>query len=257
MDGCPGGWKPFSEALDLDYIAVCGKNGIKPCRYKQWVIPPEHNAEFVCHMEDVLALYHEPYDPLYRMVCLDETSKQLIKETCQPLPAQPGQARRYDYEYERNGTRNLFIFSEPLAGWRHVKVTERQTKRDWPHRMQQLVDGLYPEAERIHVVLDNLNTHNPTMLYEIFEAAEAGRLLGRLELHHTPKNGSWLNMGKIEFSVLTGQCLNRRIRDEETLRQEVAAWEASRNTCATAGNWQFTTDDARTRLAQWYPSIDA
>ena len=208
-------------------------------------------------MEDVLALYHEPYDPLYPMVCFDETSRQLIKETRLPLPAQPGHVQRYDYEYERNGTRNLFMFSEPLAGWRHVKVTERRTKRDWAHCMQQLADELYPEAERIRVVLDNLNTHNPAALYEVFEAAEARRLLTKLEFHYTPKHGSWLNMAEIEFSVLTRQCLDRRIPDEETLRQEIAAWEASRNTYAAAVTWQFTTDDARIKLAQLYPSIDA
>lgn len=207
-------------------------------------------------MEDVLELYHEPYDPRYPIVCFDESSKQLIKETRQPLPAQPGQVRRYDYEYERNGTRNLFMFSEPLTGWRHVKVTQRRTKHDWAHCMQQLVDEFYPEAERIRVVLDNLNTHTPAALYETFEAAEARRLLRKLEFHYTPKHGSWLNMAEIEFSVLTRQCLDRRIPDADTLHQEIAAWEASRNANASTVNWQFTTDDARIKLAQLYPSIN-
>jgi len=220
------------------------------------VIPPHENAEFVYHMEDVLGLYHEPYDSRYPMVCFDESSKQLIKETRQPLPAQPDQVRRYDYEYERNGTRNLFMFSEPLTGWRHVKVTQRRTKRDWARCMQQLVDEFYPEAERIRVVMDNLNTHTPAALYETFEAAEARRLLDKLEFHYTPKHGSWLNMAEIEFSVLTRQCLDRRIPNAKTLHQEIAAWEASRNANASTVNWQFTTDDARIKLAQLYPSIE-
>ena len=228
---------------------------MKPWRYKRWVIPPHANAESVCRMEDVLELYHEPYDPRYPIVCFDESSKQLIKETRQPLPAQPGQVRRSDYECDRNGTRNLFMFSEPLTGRRHVKVTQRRTKRDWAHCMQQLADEFYPEAERIRVVLDNLNTHTPAALYETFEAAEARRLLRKLEFHYTPKHGSWLNMAEIEFSVLTRQCLDRRIPDAETLCQEIAAWEASRNANASTVNWQFTTDDARIKLAQLYPSI--
>lgn len=208
-------------------------------------------------MEDVLALYHEPYDPLYPMVCFDETSKQLIKETRVPLPAEPGQVQRYDYEYERNGVRNLFLFSEPLAGWRHIKVTQRRTKRDWAWCIKQLVDQFYPDAICIRVVLDNLNTHNPAALYEVFEPAEARRLLDKLEFHYTPKHGSWLNMAEIEFSVLTRQCLDRRIPDADTLRQEVGAWEAGRNTNATKVNWRFTTQDARIKLKRLYPSFDA
>jgi hypothetical protein len=220
------------------------------------VIPPRENAEFVYHMEDVLALYHQPYNPAYPLICFDEASKQLVKETRQPLPAQPGQVQRYDYEYERNGTRNLFMFSEPLSGWRHVEVTQRRTKQDWAHCMRQVVDEMFPEAECIRVVLDNLNTHNPAALYEFFDAAEARRLLDKLEFHYTPKHGSWLNMAEIEFSVLTRQCLDRRIPDAETLCSEVAAWEKARNAQASSINWQFTTEDARIKLAQLYPSID-
>jgi transposase len=220
------------------------------------VIPPKENAEFVWHMEDVLALYHEPYDPRYPLVCFDETSKQLIKEKRQPVPTQPGQVARYDYEYERNGTRNLFIFFEPLAGWRHVKVTKRRTKRDWAICMQELVDDFYPNAERIRVVLDNLNTHTPAALYETFEPAEARRILNKLEFHYTPKHGSWLNMAEIEFSVLTRQCLDRRIPDAATLCAEIAAWEAARNSKATTVNWRFTTADARIKLERLYPSND-
>jgi len=208
-------------------------------------------------MEDVLTLYHEPYDPLYPMVCFDETSKQLIQETRLPLPAEPGQVQRYDYEYERNGVRNLFLFLEPLAGWRHVQVTQRRTKKDWACCMKQLVDEFYPDALRIRVVLDNLNTHNPAALYEVFEPAEARRLLDKLEFHYTPKHGSWLNMAEIELSVLTRQCLDRRIPDATTLCQEVDAWETERNIKATKVNWRFTTQDARIKLKRLYPSFDA
>jgi hypothetical protein len=220
------------------------------------VIPPQESAEFVYRMEDVLALYHEPYDPLYPVVCFDETSKQLIQETRLPLPAQPGQVQRYDYEYERNGVRNLFLFFEPLAGQRHLKVTERRTKKDWAECMKYLVDVLHPDAAKIRVVLDNLNTHNPAALYEFFPPAEAKRILDKLEFHYTPKHGSWLNMAEIEFSVLTRQCLDRRIPDGEHLCREVSAWESDRNTNATKANWQFTTEDARTKLERLYPSFD-
>lgn len=208
-------------------------------------------------MEDVLGLYHEPYAPAYPLICFDESSKQLIKEIRDPLPAQPGQVARADYTYARNGTRNLFMFSEPLRGWCRVKVTLRRTKQDFAHCMQQLVDEYYPTAERIRVVLDNLNTHTPAALYETFAPAEAKRLLDKLEFHYTPKHGSWLNMAEIEFSVLTRQCLDRRIPDAETLQAEIAAWETARNDHASKINWQFTTADARIKLAQLYPSIDA
>jgi transposase len=207
-------------------------------------------------MEDVLDLYHEPYDPRRPWVCFDESHKQLIKETRAPLPPQPGQVARYDYTYERNGTRNLFMFTEPLRGWRHVKVTPQRTKQDFAHCMQQLVDEFYPKAECIRVVLDNLNTHTPAALYETFAPAEAKRLLDKLEFHYTPKHGSWLNMAEIEFSVLTRQCLERRIPDAETLETEIAAWETDRNEHANKINWRFTTEDARIKLAQLYPSIE-
>jgi len=220
------------------------------------VIPPDQNAEFVYHMEDVLALYHEPYDPLYPLVCFDETSKQMIKETRLPIPARPGQVRRCDYEYERNGVRNLFLFFEPLAGQRHLKVTERRTKKDWAQCMKHLVDDLYPDAKKVRVVLDNLNTHNPAALYELFAPSEAKRILEKLEFHYTPKHGSWLNMAEIEFSVLARQCLNRRIADADLLSREVSAWESMRNTNASKVNWQFTTDDARIKLKRLYPSFE-
>lgn len=221
------------------------------------MIPPQANAEFVYHMEDVLDLYHEPYDPRYPLVCFDETSKQLISETRAPVPPTPGQVTRYDYEYQRHGVRNLFLFFEPLRGWRHIKVTERRTKVDWAHCMKQLVDEFYPDAFRIRVVEDNLNTHNPAALYEVFEPKEAKRLLDRLEFHYTPKHGSWLNMAEIEFSVLSRQCLDQRIPDETKLQREVAAWEEARNVNKTKVNWRFTTQDARIKLKRLYPSFHA
>lgn len=206
-------------------------------------------------MEDVLEVYKRPYDPTHPQVCMDEMSKQLVSETRQPLPAQPGQPQRYDYEYRREGVCNLFIFFEPLRGWRHLKVTQRRTRQDWAWAMKDLVDVYYPDAERITVVLDNLNTHNGASLYETFEPAEARRILERLEFHYTPKHGSWLNMAEIELSVFARQCLNRRIPDQDTLRHEVAALEAERNRSASAVNWRFTTADARIKLKKLYPVI--
>ena len=206
-------------------------------------------------MEDVLDLYHQPYDLRYPMVCFDETNKQLVAETRVPSAAIPGQVARYDYEYERKGVRNLFMFFEPLRGWRHVKVTQRRAKADWSYCMQQLVDQFYPDAIRIRVVQDQLNTHNPSALYEVFEPKEARRLLGRLEFHYTPKHGSWLNMAEIEFSVLSPQCLDQCVGDETTLQREVAAWEEDRNAHNTKVDWRFTTQDARIKLKRLYPSF--
>src|SRR5262245_14641433 len=180
-------------------------------------------------MEDVLEVYAEPYDPSRPKVNFDETNKQLIQETRTPLPAQPGRAQRYDYEYERNGTRNLFLFVEPQTGWRHIEVTEQRTKRDFAHQMQWLVDEGYPEATVIRVVLDKLNTHKIASLYEACEPAEARRIARKLELHYPPKHGSWLNMAEIELSILQRQCLDRRIPDEATLKHAIAAWEPQRN----------------------------
>jgi transposase len=206
-------------------------------------------------MEDVLHVYHRPYDPRFPQVCMDETSKQLVGETRTPLPAAPGRPARIDYEYERRGVRNLFLFVEPLAGRRHVQVTERRTKRDWATAIQELVDVHYPTAERIVLVLDNLNTHVGSALYETFPPAEARRLLERLELHYTPPHGSWLNMAEIELSVLGRQCLDRRIPDEATLVREVAAWGLDRNAHRTTIDWRFTTADARIKLKRLYPSL--
>ena len=206
-------------------------------------------------MEDVLDLYTQPYDPQRPWVCFDEKCKQLIGKTRQSTPAAPGQPERYDYEYQRNGVSNMFMFSAPLEGWRHVKVTDRRTKVDWAHCMCDLVDVHFPDAEIIRVVEDNLNTHNPAALYEVFEPAEAKRILDRLEFHPTPKHGSWLNIAEIEISVLSRQCLQRRIPDKATLEQEVAAWEQTRNTSGATVDWRFTTSDARIGLKRLYPSI--
>ena len=206
-------------------------------------------------MEDVLELYHEPYDPLRPVVCFDEGTKQLIGETRVPLPMQPGQPQRYDYEYERHGTCNLFMFFEPLTGWRHVAVTDQRTMIDYAHCLKELVDVHYPHAEVIRVVQDNLNTHKFASLYEAFEAAEARRILERLEFHFTPKHGSWLNMAEIELNVLNSQCLDRRIAEKVFLSTEVAAWELNRNRHSSTVNWQFTTADARIKLRKLYPSL--
>jgi hypothetical protein len=208
-------------------------------------------------MEDVLDLYAEPYDAKRPKVNFDESSKQLIQETRTPLPAAAGQPERYDYEYKRNGTRNLFMMSEPQAGWRRVAITARRTKVDFAQQMRWLVDERYPEAEVIRVVLDNLNTHKPASLYEAFAPAEARRIAKKLEFHYTPKHGSWLNMAEIELSVLQRQCLERRIGDEQTLKQEVAAWEKQRNEEQATIDWRFSVTDAREKLKRLYPSCPA
>jgi hypothetical protein len=205
-------------------------------------------------MEDVLELYAEPYDAKRPQVNFDETSKQLIQETRQALPARPGQPARFDYEYERNGTRNLFLFTEPQTGFRHVNVTEQRTMIDFAHQMQWLVDEAYPEADVIRVVLDNLNTHKAASLDEAFAPAEARRIVKKLEFHYTPKHGSWLNMAEIELSVLQRQCLARRIADEATLVDEIAAWEKERNEKQATIDWRFSVTDARDKLKRLYPS---
>ena len=214
-------------------------------------------------MEDVLDLYHEEYDRERPVVCFDETSKQLTDDVRPPIKAAPGRVERYDTGYQRNGTRNLFMFCEPKGGWRHVEVTGRRTAVDFAEQMKWLVDEAYPEAKVIRMVLDNLNTHKLGSLYEAFEPSEARRIAKRLKLHHTPNHGSWLNMAEIEFSVFSNQCLNRRIEDEETLKREVAALETERNQAAETErnqaaatiNWRFSTTDARDKLRRIYPSV--
>ncbi len=207
-------------------------------------------------MEDVLEVYTRPYDPKRPQVCMDEVSKQLLGDTRQPLPTRPGRGKRVDYEYERRGTANLFLCCEPLRGWRSVRVTERRTRLDWAHCIRELVDEHYSDAEKIVLVLDNLNTHTPGSLYEAFPPAEAKRLADKLEIHYTPKHGSWLNIAEIELSVLARQCLDRRIPDRATLEREVAAWEAERNQLGGKVDWRFTTEDARIKLKRLYPSIE-
>jgi hypothetical protein len=220
---------------------------------EQWCIP-EVSGAFVAAMEDVLALYAEPSDAKRPKVNFDETSRQLIADRPPPLPARPHPRQREDHEYERQGTRNLFIFCEPQAGWRHVTVTERRTKHDFAHQMQWLVDERYPQAEGIRVVLDNLNTHGPGSLYDVFEPAEARRLVEKLEFHYTPKHGSWLNMAEIELSILQRQCLKRRIATESILKCEVAAWGHPRNAAQEPIDWRFTITDAREKLKRLYPA---
>jgi hypothetical protein len=204
-------------------------------------------------MEDVLDLYAQPYDASAPVVCFDETSKQMVKETRLPWPVESGQPARHDYEYERNGVANLFMHFQPLTGWRHVEVTEHRAKLDFAGQMQQLVDVHFPNAIRIRVVMDNLNTHSKASLYEAFAPQEAKRIADRLEIHYTPKHGSWLNMAEIEFSVLSKQCLDRRIPDAVALTSEVAAWERDRNEQHATVNWQFKVADARTKLKRLYP----
>ena len=204
-------------------------------------------------MEDVLDLYAEPYDPQRPVVCFDETSTQLLAETRAPMPSRPGRPQRQDYEYQREGTRNLFLACEPLAGWRHVAVTQRRTMQDFAQQMRWLVDEAYPEVEVVRVVLDNLNTHRAASLYETFPAAEARRIAKRLEFHYTPKHGSWLNMAEIEFSVLARACLRGRNGDEDSLERAVNACVLDRNTAAGTINWRFTARDARTILHRLYP----
>lgn len=220
-----------------------------------WCIPPKQSAEFVAPMEDVLDVYQRPYDPRYPQVCLDETSKQLIGEVRQALPTTPGHSQKYDSEYVRNGTANLFVATEPLAGWRQVKVTDTRTRRDFANFVRDLVDGRYKDAAKVVLVMDNLNTHSTASLYAAFEPAEAKRIADKLEIHYTPKHGSWLNMAEIELSVLGRQCLDRRLADKGTLAAEVAAWEKSRNAGGSRIDWRFTTADARIKLKRLYPVL--
>ena len=231
------------------------KNDLKPWLKKQWVIPPKANAEFVCAMEDVLEVYKREQDAERPVVCVDESSKQLIGETRTPIPAAPGQPERIDYEYERHGTANLFMVFEPLAGWRWVKVTDRRTAVDFAEVLRELSDVCYPDAKKIVLVMDNLNTHKLASLYEAFAPDEARRLAERFEIHYTPKHGSWLDMAETELSVLARQCLNRRIDNMDHLTREFQAWEKRRNEAESTVDWRFTTKDARIKLKRLYPSI--
>ena len=222
-----------------------------------WCLPPKQSAEFVFHMEKVLEVYRRPYDARHPVVCLDETFKQLIGETREALPAKPGAVARYDHVYVRNGVASLFLVCEPLAGWRHVAVTERRRRTAWAHVVRDLLEGRYRDAETVVLVMDQLNTHSPASLYEAVPPAEAKRLAERLEVHHTPKHGSWLNMAEIEPSALAKQCLARRVARKATLEQQVQSWEQARNGATATIQWQFTTDEARIKLRSLYPSIQS
>ena len=209
-------------------------------------------------MEDILDVYKRPYDPNKPLVCMDEISKQLTKEIRHEIAAEPGKPARFDCEYERNGVSNLFMFYEPFGGKRYVSATERRTRVDWAHQIKILLDVQYPDAEKVVLVMDNLNTHNGASLYEAFPPQEAKRLLQRLEIHYTPKHGSWLNIAEIELRVLAGQCLNRRrIPDQQTLEYEIDQWQAQRNLAEAKVDWRFSTDDARIKLKKLYPTLSA
>jgi hypothetical protein len=206
-------------------------------------------------MEDILAVYRRPYDPEEPLVCMDETTKQLVKETRSAVAAEPGIPARYDYEYERNGVCNLFMFYEPFGGKRYVSITDHRAKVDWALQIKELLANHYSSARKVILVMDNLNTHTGASLYEAFPPSEARRLLERLEIHYTPKHGSWLNIAEIELRVLTGQCLNRRLPDKQTLEREVAKWQNQRNFLQAKVDWRFSTDDARIKLKRLYPTL--
>ena len=251
-----GAMVKLTEHKSLSHETVrrrLGENGLKPWRKDMWCIP-QVNGEYVARMEDVLDLYAEAPDPKRPVVCFDESPVQLIGELRQPISAAPGQLERYDYEYRRNGTVNLFVVLDVHRPWRKVKVTQRRAAEDYAQCMRELVDVLYRDAECIRVVQDNLSTHSAGALYQAFPPAEARRILRRLEFHYTPKHASWLNMVEIEIGVLRGQCLNRRIDGAKWLRREIAAWERQRNTERARIKWMFTTDKARAKMGHAYPN---
>jgi len=229
---------------------------LKPWKRRQWVIPPKENGEFVARMEQVLDVYKRPYDPRRPVVCMDESPRQLIRETRLALPAAPGLVERYDYAYTRCGVANVFLAVEPLAGTRMVEITERRTKKDWALFMEELARR-YPDAEKITLVMDNLNTHAPGSFYETFPPTAAKALWERFEFIYTPKHGSWLNVAEIEMNVLVRQCLDRRIDTLDKIRAETGAWQERRNRAESLIDWQFTTDDARVKLKRLYPTLQA
>ncbi|HEX8837981.1 MAG TPA: IS630 family transposase [Candidatus Acidoferrum sp.] len=243
------------RASDSTIGRALKKNTLQPHRRQHWVIPPKANSAFVAAMEDVLAVYTRPRDGDCPLVCLDETSKQLIAETRVPISMKAGRPARFDYEYERNGTANLFMMFAPLEGWRHVKVTDRHTAVDYARVLKDLADIHFAHAKTIVLVQDNLSIHSKASLYEAFPAVEARRLVERFEWHYTPKHGSWLNLAESELGVLTSQCLDRRIPNKQVLIDEIAAWEHDRNANHTKADWQFTTKNARIKLKHLYPAI--
>jgi hypothetical protein len=227
---------------------------VKPHLKEQWCLPDGPGGEFVARMEDVIEVYHRPVDPKRPLVCIDESSKQLVSEVREPLPTAPGIPARYDYEYKREGTANLFMISEPLAGWRQVTVTDRRTAKDFAEVLRWLVEERHPEADKLVLVTDNLNTHDPGCLYEAFEPDRARRIAEKLEWHYTPKHGSWLNVAECELAALSGQCLDRRIESAARLSQVVGAWVRERNERKVGVTWRFTTADARVKLRRLYPA---
>ena len=250
-----GAMVKLTEHEDLSRETVrrrLAENHLKPWRKDMWCVA-QVDGSYVAHMEDVLDLYAEAPDPKRPVVCFDESPTQLIGEVRQPIPAEPGQLERYDCEYKRNGTANLFVFFDIHRGWRRVKVTKHRTARDFAQCMRELVDAHYPDAAQVRVVLDNLSTHSRGALYETFAPPEAHRILKKIEFHYTPKHASWLNMVEIEIGVLRGQCLDRRIPDPDRLVAEIGAWERQRNAVSARINWMFSTDRARTKLARAYP----
>ena len=228
---------------------------MKPHLHKCWCIPPKHNAAFVACMEDVLEVYKKPFDEMYPVICMDEKPYQLTDETRNPIPMKAFKPERRDSEYVRKGTCSIFVFTEPLAGWRHLSVKERRTKIDWANQVRELLDIYYPDVSKVILVMDNLNTHNLSALYEAFDPETALRLAKRLEIHYTPKHGSWLNIAEIELSVMTRQCLGRRIPGIEALGKELTEWASTRNTMQKGVDWQFSTDDARIKLKRLYPQF--
>ncbi|WP_237048377.1 IS630 family transposase [Lentzea guizhouensis] len=241
------------EPGPLDHRPGVEKTQLRPHLRKCWTIPPRANAEFAARMEDVLAVYARPYDPARPVVCMDEKPFQFLGEVRDPLPARPGRDARQDSEYVRRGTCSIFVFTDPLRGWRRVHALAQRTKLDWAGQVKQLLTVDYPDAGTVVLVMDNLNTHTIASLYDAFPPAEAFALAQRLEIHHTPKHGSWLNIAEIELSALSRQCLDRRISDLDTLNTELAAWQHATNTNQRGVDWQFTTHDARTRLRHLYP----
>ena len=228
---------------------------MKPWKRVGWVIPPEHDADFVAAMENVLDVYRRPYNPSLPVVCMDETPRQLIRETRTPVASRPGRCERHDYEYERCGVCNVFMASEPLAGKRMTKVTERKTKTDWAQFLQDIAQR-YPDAQRITLIMDNLNTHTPGALYQTFAPQRAKALWDRFELVNTPKHGSWLNVAEIELNVMIRQCLNRRIDSVQEVQAQVSTWQNHRDNLQAKVNWQFTTQDARVKLHRLYPTVE-
>ena len=260
VDGASAGGKGCrnedrADGFNHEHPPGFKKNALKPHLSKYWKIPPDSSATFVACMEDVLDVYHAPYDPQFPLICMDESNKQLVGEVHAPLPPAPGHGQIIDHEYVRNGVAEIFLEVEPLTGRRHLDITEHRTRKDWAAFIKGMLDERYPQATKVRLVMDNLNTHSTASLYEAFEPQEAWRLARRLEIHYTPKHGSWLNIAEIELSALSIQCLNRRISNIDLVRKEVAAWELDRNNRSKIIDWRFTTEDARIKLKRLYPKL--